>query len=160
MGHTMITWQAGTLGHMTISRLLLSIPEYKVKQKGVHIHHMEETQIYKVATSKVSLEVTWILATQELFHPRNLALSTISILAITPEGGLFTVPLWKYKQRKFEKFHQVYHHQFMPRQQALLTTIGIHQVIHPQNQQPALFLAPFSCKMVITAVTHGAPPVG
>ncbi|NWQ98352.1 ITF2 factor, partial [Burhinus bistriatus] len=36
---------------------------------------------------------------------------------------------------------------FMPRQQALPTTIGIHQVIHPQNQQPALFLAPSSCKV-------------
>ncbi|XP_025053940.1 transcription factor 4 isoform X8 [Alligator sinensis] len=146
MGLTMITWQAGTWGHMTIFLLLLSIPEYKVKQKGVHIHHMEETQIYRVATSKVSLEVTWILVTQELSHQPNLALSTTNILAITPEGGLFTVPLWKYKQRKLEKFLQVYHLQFMPRQQALPTTIGIHQVIHPQNQQPALFLAPSSCK--------------
>lgn len=42
----------------------------------------------------------------------------------------------------------------MPRQQALPTTIGIHRVIHPQNQQPALFPAPSSCK-----VRHGKSPL-
>lgn len=160
MGLTMIIWRAETLGRMTISLLPLSIPEYKVKQKGVRTHRMEEIRIYRVATSKVSLEVTWILATQERSPPLSLAPSTISILAITPGGGLSTAPLWKYKQRKFEKFLQVCHLQFMPRQQALPTTIGIHQVIHPQNQQPALFLAPSSCKMAITAATRGAPPAG
>ncbi|XP_036179174.1 transcription factor 4 isoform X15 [Myotis myotis] len=94
---------------MTISLHLLSIPEYKVKQKGAHIHLMGENQTYRVATSRVSLEVTWIWAIQEPFRPPNLVPSIISILAITPEGGLFTVVPWRYRQRKFGKFLQVCH---------------------------------------------------
>ncbi|XP_036179175.1 transcription factor 4 isoform X16 [Myotis myotis] len=93
---------------MTISLHLLSIPEYKVKQKGAHIHLMGENQTYRVAT-RVSLEVTWIWAIQEPFRPPNLVPSIISILAITPEGGLFTVVPWRYRQRKFGKFLQVCH---------------------------------------------------
>lgn len=44
-------------------------------------------------------------------------------------------------------------------QPALPTTTGTHQAILPPSQQPALSLAPSSCKMAITAVTLGAPPV-
>lgn len=148
------------MGHMTISLHLLSIPEYKVKQKGAPTHLMGENQIYRVATSRVSLEVTWIWATQEPFRPPNLVPSIISILAITPEGGLFTVVPWRFRQRKFEKSLQVCHLQFMLHQPALPTTIGTRQATLPRNQQPALSLAPSSCKMAITAVTLGAPPVG
>lgn len=50
--------------------------------------------IFQKSFSKVSLEVTWKWATQAHSRPPNLALSTISILAITHEGGLCTVPLW------------------------------------------------------------------
>ncbi|XP_036179176.1 transcription factor 4 isoform X17 [Myotis myotis] len=70
---------------------------------------MGENQTYRVATSRVSLEVTWIWAIQEPFRPPNLVPSIISILAITPEGGLFTVVPWRYRQRKFGKFLQVCH---------------------------------------------------
>ncbi|XP_036179178.1 transcription factor 4 isoform X18 [Myotis myotis] len=69
---------------------------------------MGENQTYRVAT-RVSLEVTWIWAIQEPFRPPNLVPSIISILAITPEGGLFTVVPWRYRQRKFGKFLQVCH---------------------------------------------------
>lgn len=160
MGLTTIIWRAETSGHTTISLLLLSIPEYKVKQKGVRTRRMEEIRIYRVATSKVSWEGRWTSATPGRSPPASRAPSTTSTPAITPAGGLCTAPPWKYKQRKFGKFLQVCRPQFMPRQQALPTTIGIHQVIHPQNQQPALFLAPSSCKMAITAATRGAPPAG
>uniref|UniRef100_A0A5F9D378 Transcription factor 4 n=1 Tax=Oryctolagus cuniculus TaxID=9986 RepID=A0A5F9D378_RABIT len=119
---------------------------WQVKQKEAPTHLMGENQTYRVATSRVSLEVTWIWATQEPFRPPNLAPSTISILAITPEEGLFTVLPWRYRQRKFEKFLQVCRLQSTLRQQALPTTIGTRQATPPQNQQPALSLAPSSCK--------------
>lgn len=143
---------------MTICLHLLSIPEYKVNQKGARIRLMGE-KTCRVATSRVSLEGTWIWAIQEPFRPPNLAPSTTSILAITPGGGLFTVVPWRCRQRKSEKFLQVCPLQSTLLQQVLPTTIGTHQAILPPNQRPALSPAPSSCKMAITAVTLGAPPV-
>lgn len=144
---------------MTISLHLLSIPEYKVKQKGAHTHLMGE-KTFRVATSRVSSEGTWIWAIQEPFRPPNLAPSTISIQAIMPAGGLFTVVPWRYRQRKSEKFLRVCRLQSTLLQPALPTTTGTRQAILPPSQQPALSLAPSSCKMAITAATLGAPPAG
>lgn len=123
-----------------------------------------ETELFFVClfsnTSRVSSEGTWIWAIQEPFRPPNLAPSTISIQAIMLAGGLFTVVPWRYRQRKSEKFLRVCRLQSTLLQPALPTTTGTRQAILPPSQQPALSLAPSSCKMAITAATLGAPPAG
>ncbi|CAO2613419.1 Transcription factor 4 [Lemmus lemmus] len=93
---------------------------------------------YRVATSRASLEGTWIWAIQEPFRPPSLAPSTtISILVVTPGRGLFTVVPWRCRQRKSEKFLQVCPLQSMLLQQALPTTIGTHQAILPPSKPAA-----------------------
>lgn len=156
----MITCLAETLGLTTIFHRLMSILDYTVKQKGVHIHLTGETRIYRGATSKVFLVATWRSVAQEHYRPQNLALSTFSILAITPGGGRYTVATWRYRPRKFERFLPVCPPQFMPHQQVLRIITGTHRATHLQNLHPALFPAHSLCKMVITTVTHGVPPVG